>query len=347
MAPSFVQRVMAETSTLVWVNNPTLAEVDACLSVGVVGCTTNPGFCGSLVKRAPEEIGSIVAEVAAGISDDQLAAEEVQRRAVLRVAEKFGPLYTATGGKRGLVTLQGPPNQDGSPDAIEAGAWAARSLRDNVVPKIAATEAGLIAMERLVAAGQPVVITEVFSLAQLIETCERWLASAPSTMPAFFMSPITGVFGDYLRTQRTSGSLELELAAQAGVVLARKCRALVAERGYPVALLAGGSRAIGDLTGLLGGRMHVTVNYSTIQELDTLAPAVRESVYDAPDAHLQAALSTAFPEFAVALDPAGLTPQDFEDFGPVQHFRAIFESGWRALLQAVAEQRVRSAARAG
>ncbi len=49
--------------------------------------------------------------------------------------------------------------------------------------------------------GYPVIVTEVFSVAQLIETCERYLkvTARTGTRPPFFMSPITGILGDYLK----------------------------------------------------------------------------------------------------------------------------------------------------
>src|SRR5205085_1506031 len=81
-----------------------------------------------------------------------------------------------------------------------------RRGRRDVTPKLPATQAGLEALETVVADGSPVIVTEVFSVAQVISVCETWVAAASrsGSRPPFFMSPITGIFGDYLRRVATA-----------------------------------------------------------------------------------------------------------------------------------------------
>jgi hypothetical protein len=64
MGENYFSHLVSETLARVRVNNPTIEEVGLALAEGVVGCTTNPACGGGLLKRAPNDIKPIVAEVA-------------------------------------------------------------------------------------------------------------------------------------------------------------------------------------------------------------------------------------------------------------------------------------------
>ena len=70
-------------------------------------------------------------------------------------------------------------------------------------------------------------MTEVFSLAQFVETSERYLRVTERTgvRPPFFMSPITGIFGDHLKAVAERDGLSVDAADMelAGVALSREC----------------------------------------------------------------------------------------------------------------------------
>ena len=212
-----------------------------------------------------------------------------------------------------------------------------------MAPKIPATAPGLSAFEALVAEGSPTIVTEVFSLAQLVETSERYLAVTGRTglRPPFFMSPITGLLGDHLKAVAVRDGLDgpAELGELAGVGLSRACYELVRERGYPVTLLCGGARIPFDLTGLVGADLHVTINWSTFA--DVLAdPAPFALGIDRPiDGAAIRRLSKAFGDVRRAFALDGLALDEFEDFGPVRHFRSNFIAGWHQVLDAIRTER--------
>ena len=62
MRENYFSRLVSETPSRVWVNNPTIEEIGLALVEGAVGCTTNPAYAGGLLKRAPDEVKPIVAE---------------------------------------------------------------------------------------------------------------------------------------------------------------------------------------------------------------------------------------------------------------------------------------------
>lgn len=123
----------------------------------------------------------------------------------------------------------------------------------------------------------------------------------------------------------------------------RACHAIGRERGYPATLLCGGSRVPFDLLGLIGAELHVTINWSTFAEvLDAGVPFEAGIDRPIPPSVLDR-LARTFPDVRRALDPDGLVPEDFEDFGPVRHFHDAFVVGWRAVTAGIAEARTQVA----
>jgi len=343
MADHYFERVRATTGSRFWVNNPTVEEIDLALRHGAMGCTTNPAYGGNLVRRAPDEVLPLVRECLAHSEDDEIVADLVQRRLIGRICEHFVPLYEGSGGREGFVSIQGAPEADTEASNILEEGRLARSIAPNATPKIPATAPGLEAFETLVAEGSQVIVTEVFSVAQVIETCDRWLAVTERTgvRPPFMMSPITGIFGDYLK--KRAGQADLTVPAEAiemaGVILARACYRTVRERDYPVLLLYGGARIDLDFSGLVGGGMAATINWSTAADLLAADGDGRATVDDPVDPAVMQSLVAAFPELRQALDPDGLELEDFEGFGPVQHFRDLFIEGWRSVLEMIRAER--------
>ncbi|MGD0863370.1 MAG: transaldolase family protein [Candidatus Limnocylindrales bacterium] len=343
MSTSFFRDLSTRTPTRVWINNPTFDEIGLALANGAVGCTTNPGYGGGLLRRAPEEIRPIIADCVRLTDDDAAAADLVQMRLVSRIVERFRPLYDDSAGQYGYVSIQGRPDADDDPTLIVAQARAGHAIGPNATPKLPATAAGLDALEVIVADGCPVIVTEVFSLAQLVEACERYVQTTIRTgvRPPFFISPITGIFGDHLKTVAKKHNLpvareDMELV---GLVLGRECQQLVEERSYPVRLLCGGARISLDLLGMVGAAVHVTVNWSTFAEV-LADPKPFDTGYEKPiDPVVLDRLASAFPDVKKAFALRGLTVDEFESFGPVQHFRNNFLEGWTAVRGAIAETR--------
>jgi transaldolase len=343
MIDSYFSRLRNSTPTRVWVNNPTVDEMALALAQGAAGCTTNPSYCGGLLKRSPDAVLPVIEDAA--IAEDEIgnAAAKVQLALVKRIVDGFRPLYDATAGAEGFVSCQGAPDADTDAASILAEAHAARALGPNCIPKVPATSAGLAAFDVLVAEGSPTIVTEVFSLAQLVETNERYLSVSSRTgiNPIFFISPISGIFGDHLKAVAMRDGLALDRATieLAGMILARACYDVCLERGYPSTLLVGGARIPFDILGLAGSKMHATINWSTFAEILEQRPAPTDSFADPIDVEVRRALERVFPDVATALRVDGLELDEFEGFGPVLFFRGKFVEGWNAVRESIAEVR--------
>ena len=346
MTETFFARLVAETPSRVWVNNPTIEEVGLAQAQGAVGCTTNPAYGGGLLRRAPDEVKPVIADAIRELGEASPfeVVDLVQRMMAARIVERFRPLFDATDGKAGFVSIQGAPQADTDGDNIWNAAQADHAVGPNATPKIPATIPGFFAFDRVVESGWPVIVTEVFSLDQLEAACERYLALTAKTgvQPPFFVSPITGILGDHLKKVARDQELDIpaDLLELAGVYLARRCAALVAERHYPVTLLFGGGRTTEDLTGLVGAAHAATINWSTFAEILSLSPPLEHTIDRPPDAAIVERLLTTFPDFWKGWELGRLAPEEFEEFGPVLHFRSNFIAGWQAVQAEVETQRV-------
>jgi transaldolase len=342
---TYFAQLLAETPTRVWVNNPTVEEIGLALAQGAQGSTTNPAYGGGLLRRAPAEVMPFIEEAVLRAEDDLLAADFVQQRLVARIAERFLPLYESSGGTAGFVSIQGAPERDTDAGHIEHEGREGHALGPNVTPKIPATLAGLAAFERLVADGFPTIVTEVFSIDQFVTASERYLAVTRRTgvTPPFFMSPITGIFGDHLKAVAARDGIDVPAADMelAGVALTRACYEVAQERGYPVTILAGGARIPLDLIGLVGGAMHATINWSTFAEVMASDAPFKQGIAEPLDTAAMARLDAAFADVRMALREGSLPLEAYEDFGPVQHFRNNFIAGWNAVLGAIADARAK------
>ena len=351
MRDSYFQRVATRTPSRLWINNPTERELDLAFAQGAAGCTTNPSYGANLLRREPLYARRVVESVAAGApdADDETITDLAQQQFVGRLAERFLPLHWASGSKAGFVSIQGSPLVDHDPELILHGAHAAREIAPNATPKLPATIPGLLALEGLVEEGSPCIVTEVFSVAQLIDANERYLRVTARTgvMPPFFVTSITGILGDHLRKVAARDGIDAEPRTMelAGVALGRRCYKLVVERSYPSTLLFGGARIVDDFIGLVGGRTANTINYSTVEEIVALDPPVQATIDDPVPDSVLAELLEKFSDFRRGWEYEALAPEEFEEFGPVQHFRDSFVDGWRSLLEAVGE--VRASSRAG
>ena len=159
-------------------------------------------------------------------------------------------------------------------------------------------------------------------MAQVVETCERWLVVTARTgvRPPFMMSPITGILGDHLKKPLRARTWMCLSAPWTWLASCSRdaCYRVVRERDYPVMLLYGGARIDLDFSGLVGGGMAATINWSTAAELLKADRPAVSTIDDPVDPAVTALLVEAFPEMRQALEPDGLSLQEFEGFGPVR-----------------------------
>lgn len=343
MSSGYFYRVAQETNTRMWVNNPTNQEVEEAIAAGGVSCTTNPAFCARLIADEPEYIRRIVDGMVKVVSSDDVAAERVYQKASSWIVEQFLPLYEASGGTQGFVTIQGSPYCDEDTDYIVKEALRHRKVGKNVLAKIPAHEAGIPAIGALVERNVPVCATEIFSVDQAIRVGETYQQAAKKSgnHPPFYVTNITGWFDKYVAGYVKQEQIHIapEVLIQAGWAVAHEQYRIYKERGYQGIMLGGGALETHHFTEMVGGDMHVTLNWNIAQKLiDADGPVVPRLNMPAPKEVVEE-LSEKLPAFRQGFCEGGLSVEEFKDFGPLVLFRNMFLQGYSRLMQEIGARR--------
>jgi transaldolase len=343
MSEGYFHRLQQETPTRLWINNPTLAEADLAIAAGAISCTTNPAYSARIIKMEPERAARAIQAAIKESSDDQRAADIAQQRIVKEILEKFLPLYNRAPGLQGLVSIQGNPHLDEDPAHIVDEAFRFRKIAPNFITKIPCTAAGLKAFEQLIPGNMPIIATEVFALAQASEVCELYqrVSKKCGKHPPFYVTHISGIFDECLAktAEREGIKVSPEALAQAGCILARRQYAMMKQRGYNITLMGGGARGTHHFTEMVGGALHVTINWSTADEIIKANPPITSRIDAVPSEAIVDELCDKLPDFRAAYRDDGLTIEEFGHFAPLQFFRNMFVKGWDTLADAVREQR--------
>jgi len=342
----YFHQVTKETPTRFWVNNPTPDETDKAIAAGAISCTTNPTYS---IKQIASETErdyalNVVDETVKETEDDDEAADLVQQKLVKRIMHKFQPLYERRPGEQGFVSVQGSPHGDDDSDNIIDEALRYRRLGKNIIAKVPATEAGLKAIEKLITMNVPIIATEIMAVSQAIFACELYqrVSKVKGKHPPFYVTHITGIFDDHMKNVVTRDNIAVSPDAlqQAGCIVARKQYRILKERRYPGVMLGGGARGLHHFTEMVGGDMHITINWKGTADklIQNNPPVVNRMDAEAPK-HVVDELSEKVPDFRKAYSEDGLTVEEFKKFGPVKLFRDSFVEGWDSLLKVVKERR--------
>lgn len=142
----------------------------------VTGVTTNPTIFANAISSS-DDYAPALAELAGAGADVDEAIESLTTSDVKAAARLFRPVYDATNGIDGRVSIEvAPPLAHDSQGTVEsAKALWARVDEPNAMIKIPATEAGLTAISDTIAAGISVNVTLVFSLTRYRHVVEAFL----------------------------------------------------------------------------------------------------------------------------------------------------------------------------
>ena len=173
--------------------------------------------------------------------------------------------------REGFVTVQDDPRFDDDAEHIVDVTMRCQSLGKNFMTKIPVIVSGVEAIEELVARNVPICATEIFAVSQAVHICEvyRRAAAKSGNHPPFYVTHITGIFDQYMAETVKAERIAIapDILAQAGCIIARKEYRLMKERGYEGTLLGGGARGTQHFTEFVGGDLHITINWSTAEEL--------------------------------------------------------------------------------
>jgi transaldolase len=152
-------------------------SLQALIDQGVRGVTSNPTIFEQAIGGSDDYDSALRRLTAAGATPAQIY-EDLVLEDIATAADQLRPLYAATSGQDGYVSLEVSPQlAHDTTGTVAAGLRLFLALaRPNVMIKVPATPAGLPAISDLIAAGVNVNVTLIFALAQYEAVAQAYLA---------------------------------------------------------------------------------------------------------------------------------------------------------------------------
>jgi transaldolase len=327
------------TPTQYWNDSCAVAELAHAVERGATGATSNPSIVMEVLGKESAHWMPRIRELATDQPDwtevelTWAIAEEMAARG----AAVLMPVFSASGGRVGRLSMQVNPANHRSPERMLEQARRFVALAPNTQVKFPNTAPGLVAIEEATALGININATVSFSVPQAIaaaEAVERGLARfAAGGGDVDAMSPVItlmiGRMDDWVKVlvSRDGISLRPEAAEWAGIAVFKRAYPLFQEHGYRARLLAAAYRNTLHWTELVGGDVTLTMPFVWQQKFDAsgIEPEPR---MDVPvDPVIVADLLAKIPDFRRAYEPDGMTPDEFEAFGPsARTLRAFIKS---------------------
>jgi transaldolase len=153
-------------------------ELAAMIAAGkIYGVTSNPSIFNKAISKSDDYDAELEALANAGKSAveifEALAVADIQA-----AADLFAPVYQATDGGDGYVSLEVNPDlaHDTQATCSEAKRLWKTVDRPNLMVKIPATQAGIPAIEQSVAEGLNINVTLIFSVERYVEVMEAYIS---------------------------------------------------------------------------------------------------------------------------------------------------------------------------
>jgi transaldolase len=318
------------TPTCLWNDSACEAELQYALEHGAVGATCNPVIAVDVVKQEWQFWKDRIQELqqrhpTAG--EGELAWRVIEDMSVLRAA-LLVPVFEAHGGRNGRLSVQTDPRAFRDGAAILDQAIVFDALAPNIIVKIPATYAGIWAIEEATARGISINATVSFSVPQALavaEAVERGLdRRSKAGHDVSTMGPVctimVGRLDDWLKVAADKCRITLDpgYLEWAGVAAMKRAYALYEERGYRTRLLAAAFRNHMHWSEFIGANVVISPPHVWQVRFNSSDVPVRARMHEPVDARIISELTRLFPDFRRAYEPDGLSPAEFDDFGPTR-----------------------------
>ena len=154
------------TPTVLWNDSADIDELNYAIENGAVGATCNPVIAVGILKKHIAEwrprIEALLRELP-DATEDQIGWKLVEEMSV-RAAKLLEPAFAAHAGRNGRLSIQTDPRFYRDAGAIVENAMAFSRLAPNMIVKIPATRAGIVAIEEATYRGLSVNATVCFTL---------------------------------------------------------------------------------------------------------------------------------------------------------------------------------------
>ena len=193
--------------------------------LSVTGLTSNPSIFDHAIKSSNFYDDAIRQKKQEGKSGEvlffELAIEDLSQ-----AADLFRPIYGATAGMDGWVSLEVSPllAYDAGSTIRAAVQLRARAHRHNLFIKIPGTSEGIVAIEEAIFAGVPVNVTLLFSSGQYIAAAEAYLRGIERRIAAGLDPKIHSVASMFISRwdKAVMGKVPKDLQDRLGIAIAKR-----------------------------------------------------------------------------------------------------------------------------
>lgn len=339
-----LHEMAATTPTDYWNDSCSVEELSYAIERGAVGATTNPAIVLGVLKKEmhlwQERIHQLIDDHPTW-PEEELTWRLVEEMAA-HGARLLLPVFERERGLKGRLSIQTNPVFYRNAEAIAAQALHFHELAPNMQVKIPVTQAGVAAIEEATAHGVNINATVCFTVPQALavaEAVERGLERrAAAGQPIADMRPVCtlmiGRLDDWLHVQEQREGILVPPGYPdwAGIACLKKAYALYQERGYRTRLLGAAYRHHLHWSELIGGDIVLTIPYEWQRKFNASAIEVKPRFQNPVPPEIVAALYASFADFRRAYDADGLTPAEFDAYGPTVRTLRSFIGAYRDLL---------------
>jgi transaldolase len=315
------------TPTCLWNDSPSIEELTYSIDHGAVGATCNPSIVVSVLKK---ELALWKPSIQALVASHPKATEEeiawllVEEMSV-NGARLLKPIFDREKGRNGRLSIQTDPRTYHNTEAMLAQATRFSQLAPNMIVKIAATRAGIVAMEEATYRGISINATVSFTLPQAIavaEAVERGLKRREKEgLEIATMGPVctlmVGRLDDWLKVVMEKKQLSVDpgYLEWAGVAVFKKAYKLYRERGYRLRLLSAAFRNHMHWSEFIGGDVVISPPCAWQRRYNASGIEAISRMDNPVDAKIVDTLLKKFPDFERAYTENGLSHEEFDTFG--------------------------------
>lgn len=318
------------TPTCLWNDSAALAELKYSLEHGAVGATCNPVIALDVLKQEMHLWRDRIVELIRNMpnaTEDEIAWALIEELSATRAA-LLKDIFNVHKGRNGRLSIQTDPRLYRSVEAMVTQACRFSDLAPNMIVKIAATKAGIAAIEEATARGVSINATVSFTLPQCIavaEAVERGLQRREKQgLDISAIGPVctimVGRLDDWLKVVMDKQNVITNpgYLEWAGVAVFKKAYKIFRERGYRVRLLSAAFRNHLHWSELIGGDVVISPPYKWQMRFNGSDVTVENRIDTPVDPVVVDELLNKFPDFGRAYNERGLAIEEFDTFGPTR-----------------------------
>ncbi|MGY1529827.1 transaldolase [Luteimonas sp. A649] len=316
----------------------------------ITGLTSNPTIFDQAIGDSDAYDAGIGKKSAAGKRDAELFVE-LALEDLRRAADLFRPVFDATGGVDGWVSMElSPLLAADTTGSIEAARRIhAQAGRDNLYVKIPGTPEGVSAIEESIFAGVPINVTLLFSMQQYVAAADAYMRGIERRIEAS-LDPVVGSVAslfisrwDRASAEQLPDELHNRLGIAVGQQTYRAYRDLLASDRWEKLAAAGArpQRLLWASTGTKDPKSSDTLYVEALAAPDTINTVPEKTLHAFADhGKVRGALADDGGDFATTLAKIAAAGVDIDALAAqLQRDGAdAFVKSWNQLLQRIADK---------